>query len=79
MKTDTWVEEMYKQCAKEEKKETPEVKLSESDMNTLADIMIKKMSNESFDVEKEEKKEGDLNEEVEKEKNIEHGEVSLDD
>lgn len=79
MKTDTWVEEMYKQCAKKEKKETPEVKLSESDMNTLADIMIKKMSNESFDVEKEEKKEGDLNEEVEKEKNIEQGEVSLDD
>lgn len=79
MKTDTWVEEMYKQCAKEKKKETPEVKLSESDMNILADIMIKKMSNESFDVEKEEKKEGDLNEEVEKEKNIEQGEVSLDD
>lgn len=79
MKTDTWVEEMYKQCVKEEKKETPEVKLSESDMNTLADIMIKKMSNESFDVEKEEKKEGDLNKEVEKEKNIEQGEVSLDD
>lgn len=77
MKTDTWVEEMYKQCAKEEKKETPEVKLSESDMNTLADIMIKKMSNENFDVEKETKKEGEPDEEIEKD--TEPGEVSLDD
>lgn len=77
MKTDTWVEEMYKQCAKDEEKETTEVKLSESDMNTLADIMIKKMSNENFDVEKETKKVGEANEEVKKD--TESGEVLLDD
>lgn len=55
MKTDDWINEMYKSCKKEpEQESTPEVKLSESDMNTLADLMIKKMSNSNFDVETKE-------------------------
>lgn len=76
MKTDTWVEEMFKQCEKEEeKKETPEVKLSESDMDKLADIMIKKMSETDFDVESKKKEEEETENPV---KPNEDGETPLD-
>ena len=50
---DIWIDEMIKDIESKKKKEdeSPTVKLSESDMNTLADIMIKKMSDTDFDVE----------------------------
>lgn len=54
MTTDAWINEMIRDIESKKKKDNPEiaeVKLSESDMNTLADIMIKKMSNPNFDVE----------------------------
>lgn len=53
MQSDTWIDAMLKDIESKKKKEddTPTVKLSESDMNNLADIMIKKMSDTSFDVE----------------------------
>lgn len=79
MKSDTWIEQMIKEIEKEkqpEKKETPEVKLSESDMNTLADIMIKKMSDENFDVEKEKQDKKDPEPETKPE--LDKGEESID-
>lgn len=53
MSQDTWIEAMLKDIDSKKKKEdeAPTVKLSESDMNTLADIMIKRMSDPSFDAE----------------------------
>lgn len=62
MRTQTWIDAMVKDIEEKNKKDNPdatEVKLSESDMNTLADIMIKKMSNPNFDIEnsKDKKKE----------------------
>lgn len=53
MTQDTWIEQMLKdiEAKKEKKDKVPTVQLSESDMNKLADIMIKKMSDTSFDAE----------------------------
>lgn len=55
MSVDTWIDAMLKDIeSKKQKEDEPAtVKLSESDMNTLADIMIKKMSAPSFDAETE--------------------------
>lgn len=48
MKTETWLESMVNdiQSKKPQQKEEVNVKLSESDMNHLADLMIKKMGDE---------------------------------
>lgn len=53
MKVDTWINEMIKDIESENptKKEPQEVQLSESALDSLADIMIKKMENNNFDVE----------------------------
>lgn len=62
MNADTWLDFMVKDIEEKSKKDNPDettVKLSESDMNTLADIMIKKMSETDFDIEKPEEDEKD--------------------
>lgn len=48
MKTETWLEQMVKDIESQNPKPDNEVnvKLSESDMNHLADLMIKKMGDE---------------------------------
>lgn len=48
MKTETWLERMVKDIESQNPKPEKEVnvKLSESDMNHLADLMIKKMGDE---------------------------------
>lgn len=55
MKTQTWVNAMVEAIEAEKPKpenETQKIELSESAMNTLADLMIKKMSEETFDAER---------------------------
>lgn len=53
MSQDTWIDEMLRdiESKKEKEPDVKTVKLSESDMNTLADLMIKKMSDADFDAE----------------------------
>ena len=53
MSHDTWIDEMIRdiESKKEKEPDVKTVKLSESDMNTLADLMIKKMSESDFDAE----------------------------
>lgn len=78
MDSDKWINQMLKDI-KPEKQETenPTVQLSESDMNRLADIMIKKMS-DSDDGEKS-KDISTSKSDNEKPDNIdESGETSLD-
>lgn len=49
MLMDTWLEEMCKEIEKDKPKdESKEIQLSESDIDKVADLMIKKMSESSF-------------------------------
>lgn len=65
MTIDTWIDAMVKdiESKKSTNEETQTVKLSENDMNALADIMIKKMSESNFDAEtsEEDKKKEETN------------------
>lgn len=78
MSQDTWIDAMLKDIESKTKKEeaTPTVKLSESDMNTLADIMIKKMSDTNFDAETE--KSDDKETETENPKPDASGEIPIE-
>lgn len=78
MNSDKWINQMLKDIEpKEKENDNPTVQLSESDMNRLADIMIKKMS-DSDDGEKS-KEISTSKSDNEKPDNIdESGETSLD-
>lgn len=79
MQSDTWIDEMLKDIESKKKKEeaTATVKLSESDMNALADIMIKKMSDPGFDAETS-KSEDDEQKATEKPKPDSSGEIPIE-
>lgn len=78
MTQDTWIDAMLKDIESKKKKEeqAPVVQLSESDMNKLADIMIKKMSDTSFDAEND--KSDEKEKEPENPKPDESGEIPIE-